>query len=180
MQPSAVTQTEFANIIGTEKSYINKLKDTGRLVFDENGKIMVEESKQLIAATKDPSKQGVADRHQQERQEKQSAASEFDEVTSRAGGAYQQARAMKEKYAAMQAKIAYEKEVGELLEIQPTKLAVMDGDVIIRNRLEAMPDVLAPQLAAENDEQKIRIILIDQIEYLLGELSQTFKKMTRG
>jgi hypothetical protein len=54
----------------------------------------------------------------------------------------------------------------------------MDGDTIIRNRLEAIPDILAPQLAAENDEQKIRIILIDQIEYLLGELSRAFKKMT--
>ena len=86
---------------------------------------------------------------------------------------------MREKYAAMQAKIMYEKEVGVLLVAQDAKMAVADGDAIIRNRLESLPDILAPQLAAEKNEQKIRAILADQVEYLLDELSRTFNGMAK-
>ena len=60
----------------------------------------------------------------------------MDELTGKAGSAYQQARAMKEKYFAMQAKIAYEKEVGLLLEASEVRFAIADGDAIIRNRLK--------------------------------------------
>ena len=58
-------------------------------------------------------------------------------------------------------------------------MAVADGDAIIRNRLESLPDILAPQLAAEKNEQKIRAILADQVEYLLDELSRTFNGMAK-
>jgi hypothetical protein len=102
-----------------------------------------------------------------------------DDLTGKAGSAYQQARAMREKYAAMQAKISYEKEIGLLLVAHDVKMAVADGDALIRNRLEALPDILAPQLAAEKDEQRIRALLSDQIEYLLDELSRSFKSMEK-
>jgi hypothetical protein len=95
-------------------------------------------------------------------------------MAGKAGSAYQQARAMKEKYNAMQAKISYEREIGLLMLADEAKMAVADGDAIIRNRLESLPDMLAPQLAAETDEQKIRIMLIDQIEALLVDLSRSF------
>ncbi len=168
-----MTQAEFSRHIGVEKSYVTELKKNGRLVFDENGKVMVDESTLRIAATEDPSKSGVADRHAAARQGKD----DNDEMTGRVGSAYQQARAMKEKYAAMQAKIAYEKEVGELLKISDIRAAIMDGDTIIRNRLESMPDTLSPQLAVENDEQKIRAMLIDHVEWLLTDLSQSLKNL---
>jgi len=77
----------------------------------------------------------------------------------------------------MQAKISYEKEIGLLLVAHDVKMAVADGDALIRNRLEALPDILAPQLAAEKDEQRIRALLTDQIEFLLDELSRSFKSM---
>ena len=80
---------------------------------------------------------------------------------------------------AMQAKIAYEKEVGILLVAHDVKMAVADGDAIIRNRLESLPDILAPQLAAEKDEQRIRALLAEHIEFLLDELSRTFHGMAK-
>ena len=156
-----VTQTEFAKIIGNDKGYVTQLKQRGRLVM-EDGKVNVEKSRERIQQTSDPAKNRHSD----------------DELNSKVGSAYQQARAMKEKYSAMQAKMSYEQKVGELVTVQEAKLAVMDGDTIIRNRLEAMPDILAPQLAAESDEHKIRSIIIDQVEYLLNDLSQTFKKIS--
>ncbi len=188
-----MSQAEFAQHIGKTPGYITQLKDSGRLVM-QGRMVDAEASIKLMAETQDPGKIGVAERHQTEREQRALSAAEgkqpgtstplsagatMDDMTGKAGSAYQQARAMKEKYNAMQAKIAYEKEVGLLLVASEVKMAIADGDAIIRNRLESLPDMLAPQLAAESDEQKIRAMLMDQIEYLLGELSQSFHKMTK-
>ena len=176
-----MSQVEFAQHIGKTPGYITQLKDAGRLVM-QGRMVDAEASKQRIDETQDPGKVGVTERHQTEREKKSfnsaqdMPAPKLDDI---AGSAYQQARAMKEKYAAMQAKIAYEKEVGLLLVASEVKMSVADGDAIIRNRLESLPDMLAPQLAAESDEQKIRALLMDQIEHLLGELSQSFHKLTK-
>lgn len=165
----------------------------------DDGSVDVEASLKLIADTETPSHVGVGDRHQQEREQKSFGSNtstpfdaaqgkplstsqdrqQLDDMGGRAGSAYQQARAMKEKYLAMQAKISYEKEVGILLVASDVRFAIADGDAIIRNRLESLPDILAPQLAAETDEQKIRNMLADQIETLLGELSRRFNAMAK-
>ena len=174
---TTMTQADFADHIERVPGYITQLKDAGRLVMDGD-KVNVEASIQLIQDTANPTYEGHADRHQQNRDRK--AAGIMDDPTGKAGSAYQQARAMREKYMAMQAKIAYEKEVGILLVAHDVKMAVADGDAIIRNRLESLPDILAPQLAAEKDEQRIRALLAEQIEFLLDELSRTFHGMAKS
>lgn len=171
-----MNQSEFARHLGVERGYINQLKDAGRIVMTD-GQVDVDASMQLINDTQDPGKMGVKERHEAERERKQSG--DLDDLTGRSGSAYQQARAMKEKYNAMQAKLSYEKEVGILLVTADAKAAVADGDTIIRTRLESLPDMLAPQLAAETDEQKIRALLMDHVEHLLSELSRTFHGMTK-
>lgn len=169
---SLMSPSEFARHIGRVPGYVTQLKDAGRLVM-EGQKIDAEKSIQLIEATADPSAQQVKERHQENRE----AKTEQDELTGRAGSAYQQARAMREKYNALSDKMSYEKSVGLLLVAQEVKMAIASGDAIIRNRLESLPDILAPQVAAERDEQKIRAILADQIEYVLEDLSRTFYEM---
>jgi CRISPR/Cas system-associated endonuclease Cas3-HD len=171
-----MSQTEFAAHIERVPGYITQLKDAGRLVMDGD-KVAVEASIKLIEDTANPSYQSHIERNQQERDRK--ASGNLDDLTGKAGSAYQQARAMREKYAAMQAKMAYEKEIGTLLVAHEVKMAIADGDAIIRNRLEALPDILAPQLAAEKDEQRIRALLAEQIEDLLDELSRTFYRMVK-
>ena len=174
---TTMTQAEFARHINRERSYITELKQAGRLVFNKSGKVLVEESQALILETEDPAKQPVAERHEEERQAK---SQNGDEKNEESRGSYQKSRAIKEQYAAMQAKMEYEKGVGQLLEVSAVKTAVMDGDAIIRNRLESMPDTLSPLLAVENDEQKIRALLIDHLEWLLGDLSNSLKKMVES
>ncbi len=173
---TTMSQTEFAAHIERVPGYITQLKDAGRLVMDGD-KVDVEASIKRIEETANPSYTSHTDRHQQNRERK--ATGILDDLTGKAGSAYQQARAMREKYAAMQAKLSYEKEVGILLVAHDVKMAVADGDAIIRNRLESLPDILAPQLAAEKDEQRIRALLAEQIEFLLDELSRTFKGMVK-
>jgi CRISPR/Cas system-associated endonuclease Cas3-HD len=173
---SLMNKQEFAEHIDRVPGYITQLKDAGRLVM-EGEQVNVEASIERMRETANPSYDGHVDRHQENRERK--AAGILDDMTGKAGSAYQQARAMREKYAAMQAKISYEKEIGLLLVAHDVKMAVADGDALIRNRLESLPDILAPQLAAEKDEQRIRALLADQIEYLLDELSRSFKSMEK-
>lgn len=182
---SLMSQADFARHIGKTPGYITQQKDAGRIVM-QGRMVNVEETIKLMDETKDPSKAGVADRHDREREQKQAiqpvsgqAGYVLDDMTGKAGSAYQQARAMKEKYAAMQAKITYEKEVGKLLEASDVAFPLADAISILRNKLESMPDIHSAQFAAESDEQKIRTIMMDYVEHMLGELSQSFHKLTK-
>lgn len=178
---TTMTKSEFARHINVKPGYVTQLNAAGRLVM-EGDKINVEASIARIEATRDPSKAGVAARHEQARAQKQPQeapqAPHSAEIEGDASGsAYQRAKAVKEKYNALMAKAAYEREIKQLLPIDDVRQAVMDGDVLIRSRLESLPDMLAPQLAAETDEQRIRALLIEQIEQLLAELSGSFNKL---
>jgi hypothetical protein len=175
-----VSKAVFSRIIDTSQYYVTKLQKSGRLVLDDKGLILVDESKKLIEKTADPSFSDVAQRNAANRAEKQGASNvEIAEIMGDAGVEFQNARAMREKYVAMQAKVLYQKTVGELLPLQQTSLAVMDGDAIVRNKLENMPDILAPRIAAETDENRVRAILIDHVESILTDLSKSFMKMAK-
>jgi hypothetical protein len=177
-----MSKSEFARHINVRPGYVTQLVAAGRLVLDGK-KVVVEDSIQRIAETRDPARAAVAERHRREREAKQNPppappeTSKGDEITGLAGSAYQQAKAFRAKYDALTAKMEYEREMKSLLVADEVRQAVMDGDIIIRARLESLPDQLAPQLAAESDEQRIRAILIEQIEYLLNDLSSSFEKL---
>jgi hypothetical protein len=178
-----MTKSQFAKHINVKPGYVTQLQTAGRLVM-EGDKVNVEASVARIEATRDPSKAGVTDRHAKARAEKQQTETappendeELDDDDVLVGSPYQRAKAMREKYNAMAAKISYQKEIKELLPVADVRQAVMDGDVLIRSRLESLPDMLAPQLAAETDEQRVRAMLIEQIEHLLAELSSSFNKL---
>lgn len=163
---NAVTQTQFAGIIENKKSYVSELKKAGRLVLNSQGRVLVKESLLKIEETKDPSKQGVVDRHKENRGKKQ---------PSQPSPKYQDSRAKKEHFAALKAEIEHKQLVGGLLERESIKHSAAGAGVLVRNRLESLADVMAPQLAVEQDEAKVRAMLIDQIEFILTELERSFK-----
>jgi hypothetical protein len=168
-----MTKSQYAVHIGKSKQYISQLVRNGRVVQNPAGLIKVEESDALMAELADPSKQGVVERHAEARD------TPAEPMLDKAGSAYQQARAMREKYNAMSAKIAYEKEIKTLISVEEVIFAIASGDAVIRQRLESLPDVLSPQLAAEPDEQRVRSLLIDYIEALLTNLSGAFNKLVK-
>jgi hypothetical protein len=173
-------QKDFAQQLGKDPSYVTQLKSAGRLVIT-NGMVDVDASLKLIADTADPGRAAVVERHAQEREQKLngSPSPTLDEMTGKAGSAYQQARAMKEKYFAMGAKIAYEKEVGLLLVASDVRFAIADGDTILCNRIESMFYALAPQLADERDEGKILAVMLDHWEVIRSDLSRKFNEMAK-
>jgi len=172
-----MSQTDFAAHLGVNRSHITQLKNAGRLVM-QDGKVDVEASIKRINDTKDPAKESVAKRHQQERSQKAQSTEKAPSVPG-TGSRFQSAKARREEANADLTEIELQTRRGQLLIADEAKLAVADGDTTIRNRLESLPDMLAPQLAAESDEQKIRSMLTDHIESLLSDLSLSFYALAK-
>ena len=191
-QPATCTLSDFAGIAGFKRGYVTQLKKDGRLVLTEDGKrVCVPESLAQIAATRDPSKAGVVARHAANRATTggegaavvpaappagADAAGDIDE--DRDGG-YQHSRAMKERYQAMGAKRDYLLSIGQLMDAGEVEAAIAAAVTTLRTRLESLPDVLGPQLAAINDEPQARATLAEAIEHALDETSRQFFNLSK-
>lgn len=186
-----VTLSEAARLLGYKGSYITQLKNDGRLVLTADGKrVKLAESASLIQATRDPSKQGVADRHAAGRaaaklvdspppQQLKEPAADTQGENGRIGNTYQAARAVKERYLAMSAKREYEMSIGRLMDADDVKSFVADAVVTLRTRLESLPDVLAPQLVAISDEAIARTMIAEAIEHALEECATAFRQASK-
>ncbi|QRM19551.1 DUF1441 family protein [Dechloromonas sp. TW-R-39-2] len=156
-QAKAVSQAEFARILGVGRSYVTALKSAGRLVLDRDNKVLVEESKASIARS--------------------NGAPERAAVTEKV---FSDARDKKEHYAAELSRLDYEERCGKLMKADEVLSVVSGAIVTLRTRLESFPDALAPQLASIGDEQMIRALLADNIEMLLAELSHQLSTLGKG
>lgn len=161
------TQAEFARILGVQKSYVSKLKDQGRLVFAEEGRVDVEASKQRIQQTADPNRDDVSQRF-----DKASSAG-AQRQNGDIGNSYQAARAVKEKYSAMQAKLEYERSIGKLVDKAEVQAVVEDVITQFRQGLENLPYRLAPELVGQ-DLDGIRAALKQEIFDALGKMQRGF------
>lgn len=168
---TTVTLAEFARMEGKAKSYITALKNAGRLVT-RGDLVDVEASRARIAETADPNRDDVIQRWEEERR-KPAAANEPQ--TDKIGNSYQAARAVKEKFAAMSAKLDYERAIGKLVERSEVESAVEDVTSIIRQALEQMPHRTAPELVGKTLDQ-IRATLKQDIHAALSEMEREFSK----
>lgn len=182
--PETMTRSEFAAYINVKPGYISQLITAGRIVLTDNGKrVQVAASMDRMEATRDPSKIGVAERHAVERGEeiRKNETETIDREISameKAGNLFQASKALREKYSAMTTKLEYEVLIKQYLKTDEVAYAVSNAGVIVRARLESIPDTLAAQLAAEKDEQRCRAILAENIEITLTELNHRFLKIT--
>lgn len=168
---TAVTQSEFARLEGKSRSYITALKNAGRLVMTDEGLVDVEASRSRISGTSDPNRDDVAQRWAQTRQPSAPAESPADKI----GNSYQAARAVKEKFAAMQAKLDYEKAIGKVVDKAEVEAAIADVVTTFRQALENLPHRTAPELVGK-DLDAIRATLKQDIHGALAELERDFSK----
>ena len=186
--PDTATLSEFADLARYKRSYVTQLKAAGRLVLTDDGKrVRVAESLQRIRDSADPSKAGVAARHAAVREAaaaqpvpaaEPDAALDLDDADS-ASGTYSEARARREHYQALSAKRDYEVSIGKLMDADQVCAAVASAATVLRTRLEALPDILGPQLAAETDETRIHAHLAETIEHALGEVARQFSALAK-
>lgn len=178
----------FARILGCRPSAVTALRHAGRLVLTETGKrVQVQASLERIRETTDPAKAPVAARHAETRGAPLATAAApvvvtetpDDDDVEMAGLTYdyQRARARREHYQAQEAQRAYEVAIGKLMVADDVASAVASATTTLRVRLESLPDVLAPQLAAISDENQVRAMLLDAVEHALTETARQFARL---
>lgn len=169
-----VSQTEFASMQNCSRSYVTALKQAGRLVM-VGDKVDVEASRAKIAGTADPNRDDVAQRWAEQRPQPSAWNPENNQNSAdKIGNSYQAARAVKEKFAAMQAKLDYEKAVEKVVEKAAVDMRVEDRFQIFRQSLENFPQRISPELV-QKDLDFIRSVLRQEINNVLQELAKNIK-----
>lgn len=194
---------EFATRMNWRPSYITQLKKEGRLVLTADGRrVLVNESIERIAATRDPSRAGVRERHAAGRDAPPAAAmpdtmeatgepgaggGAIDELAEDAALALnsphqlRRAKALADKEEALARRTLREEaiEMGQLLVKDEVLSTVADSIVQLRSSLELLAPTLAPALAALDDEDEVRVMLRDAIEQALETLSRKLSTVGR-
>jgi len=165
------TLAEFAKIRDVHKSTVTRYKQSGRLVFTDDGLVDVEASNQRIADTADPNRDDVVRRHANNK----GMEMPDEQVQS---GDYQKARAKKEKYHALHAKADYEEKIGQLVKREDIDRDWAEVATTLRSHIERIADVLPAELAVEQDPKRIRTILKKHINDALTEAADKIKKQS--
>ena len=90
---------------------------------------------------------------------------------------YDQARAKREHFAAMQAEAAARKELGQLCELSEVNAVFAKMGTTIRLTMEGWPAMLAPRLAGLPEAQ-VLAVLADEVERVLRNMSETARSFS--
>jgi hypothetical protein len=86
--------------------------------------------------------------------------------------AYLRARAVKESFQARTAQLEYEERAGKLIQAVRASEYAATFSAIVKDGLMAMPDRVAPMLAAVDDEKAIHRMLVAEVSALLRKVSK--------
>ncbi|MBK3748713.1 terminase small subunit [Stutzerimonas balearica] len=173
---TVMTKAEFADSRGWSRPYVSKLGKQGRLVLTEDGKkVDVEATLALLGETADPSKAGVAERHQRERAEKgvhalvTPLAPPSQPPATGGGDSYQKARAHRETYLALLAEDEFLKGRGELVERKAVDLAAFNTARTLRDLILGLPPKAAGELVAITDTWEMERRLTELLRSVLED-----------
>lgn len=161
---TTATQSEFAAILGKDKSYVTRLKQQGRLVMvqtEEGARVDVEASRELLRQSADPARGEAAVKPPRIRVEHTT---------------YNDARTRNELAKAQTAELDLEVKLGKLVDAEEARLFAADLAASFRGALEVLPDRLAPELVPLNDTEAVRALLVESFEMVLGDLADKIGK----
>lgn len=92
---------------------------------------------------------------------------------------YHRHRSERERYAALAAKRDYEASIGALVRADDVASAAGAAVTLLRTRLEALPDMIAPCMVAVS-EQQARALIAEQVEHALEELARQFAQIAKA
>lgn len=183
----AVTLKQFAQLLDVSPGYVTELKQAGRLVLNDKGRVLADASRASITATADPAKDGVRARHAATRGrgaaqgaadavDGDSGVDPADGFEPQSSDAKRRAKALADAAEADTRKKLRDEQVelGLLWSADEVAHGVSGAIATLRNGLENLPAILAPQVAAETDEAKCRVLMLDAIEHALEELARQF------
>jgi len=186
------SKSDFAARLGKAPSYVTKLKDDGRLVLSADGKMVdVAASLRLIEQTAG-NRQDVTDRWKNARSAKSIGDMAVDmpgrektpqrpttqaDAAEKIGSSLQAARAVKEKYAAMTAKVEYEKLIGELENRDNVHADLRSIGAAMRSALDVFPDQVTPLVAPTLDMNEVHAILTENCTAVLRRVADEILKL---
>lgn len=175
-----LNKSEFAARMGWSKPYVSKLAKQERLVLAENGRVDVAATLALLKTSADPSKTGVAARHQRDRVEKDVGVHVAADApvtypllaVPTAGFDFQKSRAQREFYLAALAENEARKSSGELVERQAVENAAFATGRMLRDLLLGLPKQISPGLSAINDPWELERQLTTHLRRVLDDASR--------
>ena len=176
---STETRADFARRLGVNRSTVTRWAEIGRIVMDGDA-VDVEASLQRIKDT-GGARPDVAERHAATRGAKVGAGDTAPpasmppapgaDPSDKVGNSYQAARAVKEKYAALAAKLEYERSVGNLIPKDDVDQALKAFAAATRARLDVLADQLAPILAPVADLGEAHALLAEHARLVLAGIA---------
>jgi len=167
----------FARRLGVERSTVTRWAETGQIVSDDGRSVDVEASIQRLHDT-GGARPDVAARHADTRAARKAEKSGNDgqpapqaNASDSIGNSYQAARAVKEKYNALQAKLEYERQAGNLIPREDVDFALNAIGAAVRARLEVMADQIGPILAPINDLDEVHAVLSEHLRGVLASIA---------
>ncbi len=173
-----LTRAQFARANGYSKSSVTRFQHAGRLVMVGDLVDPVASLKR-IADTADPARDDVTRRHAEGRADGGLPLPPQGSV-GRADNGYQGARALKEKYAALSAKLEYEKAAGDLIAKADVDASLISFATSVRAKLEQMADQLAPVLGPVTDLDEVHALLSEHARGLLVAVSEDMERAARA
>jgi hypothetical protein len=168
-----LSQSDYAALRGWSAAYVTKLKRQGRLVLTPGGKVHVEATDRLIAATRDPARGG--DRRVQE----SDAVDRGGEPPTSAGeartgdaGAYKHAATRERIAKARLAELELAEKAGQLVRRAEVETAIFGLARQAMEALDALADRLAAQCAAEADVERVHALITAQTRKIQNELAK--------
>lgn len=159
------TQSAFARRLGMHKSHVTRLKQAGRLVM-RDGRVVVEDSLQLIADTESAGPAEVANREQHALLRAQRASEDGAHARSNVGLEKQHHQMRKVAAEADLAELERDRRAGELAEVQAIRGAISDIAARIRAHHEGLADLYAPEFTAILDQGEMHAAIEEMIATL--------------
>lgn len=167
---NAVTQAEFARVIGIKPSTVWELKRDDKLVIEYRGghdRVLVNESIEklnkamsLRNAFNDGNTEIVDD------------VSQLNLESKNAQELYNNAKALKEKALALQADVDYKKAIGELVEREVVEKIIFERARQFRDGVTATSKRIAPLIVGKESLKEIESLIDEELRYMLDQFSK--------
>ena len=186
--PNMMTQTEYAKYKSVHKSRVTQWKKDGRLVFSADGKfILVAESDARLKETVNlngyansvhaaAERAEINERIEQEKsyEELKSAVTntQLDLETKDADELFKNARALREKAAALQAAAEHEKFIGSLVEKSVVEKIIFERARQFRDGVIAASRRIAPDVIGKESITEIEAIIQKELRVMLEQFAK--------
>lgn len=166
---TTATQADFARQTGFSRARITQLKQAGRLVMDADGtRVDVEASLARMAATADPGRQDVVERHSEARAAAGKPATPpiTDAGLGLEDSGRAKAKALLMHYENSLLKLDMSLRRGMRYDLPAVRREAASLGALIRSGIERVIDITAPRLAACTSDMQRRAILATELRRL--------------